>query len=106
VIGQIGPLAYCLELSPSLSNIHNVFHVFQLQKHIPDLTQEIRVEMIELRDNLTYPKSPEQILDRCDKALSSEVIPLVMIQWRNHIKEEVMWELKGTIREKYSQLFK
>jgi len=30
---------------------------------------------------------------------------LVKIQWRNHTEEEATWELEGTIREKYPQLF-
>ena len=61
--GRVGPLAYRLELPISLSNIHDVFHVSQLRRHIQDPTQEIRVEAIELRDDLTYPESPERILD-------------------------------------------
>ena len=65
---RVGPLAYRLKLPISLSNIHNVFHVSQLRKYIPDPTQEIRVEVIELRDDLTYPESPERILDRRDQA--------------------------------------
>jgi len=51
------PLAYRLELPLNLSNIHDVFHVSQLQKHIPDPTHKIRVETIKLRDNLTYLES-------------------------------------------------
>ena len=78
-MGRIGPLAYHLELPPSLSNIHDIFHLSQIWKHILDPTQEIRVEMIELRDNLTYLESPKRILDHRKQALKSKVIPLVKI---------------------------
>ena len=87
VIGRVGPLAYRLELLPTCP------------------TQEIRVEVIELRDNLTYPESPERILDRRDQILRNKVIPLVKIQWKNHTEEEATWELEDTIREKYPQMF-
>ena len=63
------------------------------------------MEVIELRDDLTYPESPERILDRRDQVLRNKIIPLVKIQWRNHTEEEATWELKGTIREKYPHLF-
>ena len=72
----------------------------QLQRHIPDPTQEIQVEVIKLLDNLTYPESPEWILDRRDEVLRNKVIHLVKIQLKNHIEEEAPWELEDTIREK------
>jgi len=87
IIGRIGPLAYRLEVPLNLSNIQYVFRVSQLRRHIPNPTHKIRVEIIKLKDNLTYPKSPEQILDRRNQVLRSIKIPLVKIQWRNHIKE-------------------
>ena len=98
-------MAYRLELPHSLSNIHDVFHVSQLQKYIPDPTQEIQVELIELGDNLTYSESLERILDHRNQALRNKVILLVKIQWRNQTEEEAMWELEDTIRKKYYQLF-
>ena len=101
IIEQIGPLAYHLELPLSLSNIHDFFHVSQLQRHIPDSTHEIRVETIELKDNLIYSESPEWILDCHDQVLRNKVIPLVKIQWRNHTEEKITWELEDTIKKKY-----
>ena len=60
--------------------------------------------MIELRDNLTYPKSLEWILDRREQTLRSKFILLVKIQWRNHTEEEATWELEDAIKEKYPRL--
>jgi len=81
-------LAYRLELPLSLPNIYDIFHVSQLRRHIPNPTHEIRVETIKLKDNLTYPESPKQILDLRDLVLRKKVIHLVKIQWRNHTEEE------------------
>ena len=33
VLERIGPVAYRLELSPELANLHDVFHVFMLRKY-------------------------------------------------------------------------
>ena len=80
IVERVEPLAYRLELPPSLSGIHNVFHVSQLRRHVPDPTLGVRVETIELRNDLTYPESPAAILDHRTQVLRSKEIPLVKFQ--------------------------
>jgi len=36
---RIGPIAYELALPPPLVNIHNIFHVSQLRKYVPNPSQ-------------------------------------------------------------------
>ena len=38
ILERIGPVAYRLALPPSLSRIHDVFHVSVLSQYIPDVT--------------------------------------------------------------------
>ena len=38
ILERVGPVAYRLALPPSLSRIHDVFHVSILRKYIPDIT--------------------------------------------------------------------
>ncbi|CAA7046742.1 unnamed protein product [Microthlaspi erraticum] len=56
IIGKVGFVAYRLEL-PSEMNLHPVFHVSMLRKHVanPNIEPE-RVEY--LRQDLTYPEGP------------------------------------------------
>ena len=63
IMERVGPLAYRLELPPSLSGIHNVFHVSHHRRHVTDPTLGVRVETIDLRNDLTYPESAAAILD-------------------------------------------
>jgi hypothetical protein len=44
---------YHIRLQPSLSNLHDVFHVSQLRKYGYDLSHVIQVDDLEVRDNLT-----------------------------------------------------
>ena len=80
-----------------MSNIHTIFHVSRLRRHEPDSTQKIPVETIELREDLTYPEEPVEILDTKEQVLRNKVIPLVKVLWRHHNVEEATWERKEEI---------
>ena len=41
-----------------------------------------------------YEVQPEKILDRPEKKLHDKTIPLVKVQWKNHLPEEATWELE------------
>ncbi|XP_027182130.1 uncharacterized protein LOC113780533 [Coffea eugenioides] len=105
IIQRVGNVAYKLELSPSLSRIHNVFHVSILKKYHPDPSHILQPEGIEIDETLTYEEKPVKLLDRKVKELRNKQIPLVKVLWRNHGLEEATWEVEKAIREKYPDLF-
>lgn len=49
IIKRVGEVAYRVALSSFLSNLHNVFHVSQLRKYIPDLSHVIQVDDVHVR---------------------------------------------------------
>ncbi|XP_052192616.1 uncharacterized protein LOC127801464 [Diospyros lotus] len=62
--GRVGPFAYRLELSEALTELHDVFHVSQLRKHIYNLDVEVRVEDVELQLDMTFEVQPVRVLER------------------------------------------
>ena len=88
ILQKVGTVVYQLELQPSLSRIHDVFHVSMLKKYYPDLSHILHPEEIEINESLTYEEKPVQLLDRKVKELRNNSIPLVKILWRNHGAEE------------------
>ena len=52
IIEKVGAVTYWIALLPSLSNLHDVFHVSQLRKYVYDTSQVIQVDDLEVRDNL------------------------------------------------------
>ncbi|XP_058726176.1 uncharacterized protein LOC131597496 [Vicia villosa] len=104
ITSKIGPVAYRIALPPFLSGIHDVFHVSQLRKYIPDPSHVIKPDTIQLKDNLSFKAIPVRIEDRKMKLLRNKEIPLVKIIW-NHATGDATWELESEIREKYPELF-
>jgi len=86
--------------------VHNVFHISQLQKYVPDPNHIIEAEPIEITKNLTYEEHLVQILDRRVKQLRSKSIPLVKVLWTNHTSSEAMWETEEDMKNKCPHLFK
>ena len=103
---RIGQVAYRLALPPSLSGVHDVFHVSMLRKYVSDATHVLRYEDLELQTDLAYEEQLVQILDRKDKVLRYKTIPLVKVLWRNSKVEEATWELETAMRDQYPELFR
>ncbi|XP_077251826.1 uncharacterized protein LOC143891059 [Tasmannia lanceolata] len=78
---QIGDkVAYRLALSPSLSGVHNVFHVSMLRKYISDPNHVIELEPLNLREDLSFEEQPVRIVDCKDQVLRRRTIPYVKVQ--------------------------
>ncbi|RVW83186.1 Retrovirus-related Pol polyprotein from transposon RE2 [Vitis vinifera] len=105
VLERVGILAYKLTLPPSLSKIHNVFHVSTLRKYIYDPSHVVELEPIQISEELTYEEVSFQIVDVMDKVLLHDVVKLVKIQWSNHSIREATWESEEEMREKHPHLF-
>ncbi|KAL4020418.1 hypothetical protein IC575_019194 [Cucumis melo] len=105
ILEQIGPVAYRLALPPSLSTVHDVFHVSMLRKYVPDPSHVVDYEPLEIDENLSYTEQPVEVLAREVKTLRNKEIPLVKVLWRNHRIEEVTWEREDDMRSRYPELF-
>ncbi|KAL0561767.1 hypothetical protein IC582_002208 [Cucumis melo] len=51
ILERIGPVAYRLALPPSLSTVHDVFHVSMLRKYVPDPSHVVDYEPLEIDEN-------------------------------------------------------
>ncbi|KAL4013252.1 hypothetical protein IC575_025414 [Cucumis melo] len=105
ILERIGPVAYRLALPPSLSTVHDVFHVSMLRKYVPDPSHVVDYEPLEIDENLSYTDQPVEVLAREVKMLRNREIPLVKVLWRNHRVEEATWEREDDMRSRYPELF-
>ncbi|KAM6567709.1 hypothetical protein CsatA_026837 [Cannabis sativa] len=105
ILDRVGSVAYRIALPPSLSGVHNVFHVSQLRKYVSDPSHVLSYETLGLQEDLSYNERPVKILDQKDRILRNKTITLVKVLWRNSVVEEATWELESDMREQYPELF-
>ncbi|XP_033139125.1 uncharacterized protein LOC117130246 [Brassica rapa] len=105
IIGRVGEVAFRLEL-PEDMNLHPVFHVSMLRRHIrdPDSIEPERIP--ELRTNLTYPEGPISIGERHLKKLKNREIPQIQVFWGRQNGLVITWEDEDIFRQNYPEFFK
>ena len=105
VLERIGKVAYRLALPPSLSGVHDIFHVSMLRKYIADPSHILRYPEVEVTPDLRQEVEHERILESSEKELRNKVIRMVKVKWKGHPIEEVTWEVKENICSNYPSLF-
>ncbi|XP_073064116.1 uncharacterized protein [Primulina eburnea] len=66
ILQWIGTLAYQLALPPSLSDIHDVFHVSLFRKYEPNSSHVLDIYEVQLDPDVSYIERPVCILDRSE----------------------------------------
>ncbi|GKD71877.1 putative reverse transcriptase domain-containing protein [Tanacetum coccineum] len=98
-------VAYKLELPKELSNVHNTFHISNLNKCLSDESLIIPMKELQLDDKLNFLEELVEIMDREVKQLKRSHIPIVKVRWNSKRGLEFTWERKDEIRSKYPYLF-
>ena len=62
ILERVGTIAYRLALPPSLSGIHEVFHVTMLRKYTPDPAHVVDLGEITIDIDRTFEEGPVCIL--------------------------------------------
>ena len=81
ILKRVGTVAYRLALLPSMSGVHEVFHVSMLQKYTPDPVHGVDGGQIEVDTDGTFEEGPVCILDSRDQVLRRKTVRLVRVLW-------------------------
>ena len=69
ILEKVGTFAYQLALPPSISGVHEVFHVSMLWRYTPDPAHVVDWGEIEVDTDGTFEEGPVCILDNRDQVL-------------------------------------
>ena len=105
ILERIGTIAYRLALPPSMSGVHEVFHVSMFRKYTPDPAHLVDWGQIEVNTDGTFVEGPVCILESRDQLLRHKTVRLVRVLWGHYGVEESTWEREDMMRATYPFLF-
>ena len=106
ILERVGTVEYRLALPPSMSGVHEVFHVSMLRRYTLDLAHVVDWGEIEVDTDGTFEEGPVSIMDSRDQVLRSKTMRLVRVLWQHRGVEESTWEREDTMRATYPFLFR
>ncbi|WVZ89104.1 LOW QUALITY PROTEIN: hypothetical protein U9M48_035557 [Paspalum notatum var. saurae] len=102
ILEKKGKVAYHLELPPSLSGVHDVFH---LKKCLGVPEEQAPLEGLVVQEDLTYTEHPVKILDTLERSTRNKRIKMCRVQWSHHTEAEATWEREDKLKAAYPALF-
>ena len=106
ILERVGTIAYQLALPPSMSGVHEVFHVSILRRYTPDPAHVMDWGEIEIDEDETFEEGPVFIMDSRDQVLRRKTVRLVRVLWQHRGVEESTWEREDMMRATYLFLFR
>jgi hypothetical protein len=98
-------VAYQLELPPQLSDAHNVFHVPQLKKYLHVSEEQIPMEDLDAKEDLSYQEYLVKILETSERVTQNKRIKMSKVQWSHRTEEEATWEREEELKAKFPSFF-
>ena len=105
VLERVGAVAYRLALPPSLSSVHEVFHVSMLRKYTPDPTHIVDWGELVVDADGTFEEGQVRIMDSREQVLCGKTVRLVKVLWKHRGVEEATWEREDTVSANCPFLF-
>ena len=101
ILERVGTVAYRLSLPPSMSSVHEVFHVSMLRRYTPDPAHVVDWGEIEVNTYGTFEEGPGRIMDSRDQVLRRKIVRLVKVLWQHREVEDATWEHEDTMWATY-----
>jgi hypothetical protein len=105
ILEKRGEVAYQLELSPQLSDVHDVFHVSQLKKCLCVPEEQIPMEDLDAKEDLSYQEYPVRILESSERVTRNKKIKMCKVQWIHHTENEATWGREEELKAEFPSIF-
>ena len=97
ILERVGTVAYSLALPPSMSGVHEVFHVSMIRKYTPDSAHVVDWGEKTVDTDGTFEEGPMHIMNSQDQVLRRKTVRLVKVLWQHCGVEEATWEREDTV---------
>jgi hypothetical protein len=85
--------------------VHDVFHVSQLKKHLRVPEEQIPMEDLDAKEDLSYQEHPVRILETSKRVTRNKRIKMCKVQWSHHTEEEATWEREEELKAEFLSFF-
>jgi hypothetical protein len=85
--------------------VHDVFHVSQLKKCLRVSEEQIPMEDLHDKVDVSYQEYPIKILETSKKVTYNKRIEMCKVQWSHHTGEEATWEIEEELKAKFPSFF-
>jgi hypothetical protein len=82
-----------------------VFHVSQLKKCLWVLEEQISVEELDAKENLSYQEYAIKILETSERVTQNKTIKMCKVQRSHHTEEEATWEREEELKAEFPSFF-
>jgi hypothetical protein len=94
-----------LELPPQLSDVLDVFYISQLKKCLCVPKEQISMEDLDAKEDLSYQEYPIRILETSERVMRNKKIKMCKVQWSHHTEEEATWEREEELKVEFPSFF-
>jgi hypothetical protein len=94
-----------LELPPQLSDVHDVFLVSQLKKCLRVPEDQLPLEDLDAKEDLSYQEYHVKIFETSEKVTQNKKIRMCKVQWSHHTEEEATWEREEELKAEFPSFF-
>jgi hypothetical protein len=82
-----------------------MFHVSQLKKFLCVPEEQIPMEDLDAREDLSCQEYCVKILDKSERVTQNKRIKMCKVQWSHHTEEEATWEREEELKAEFPSFF-
>jgi hypothetical protein len=85
--------------------MHDVFHVSQLKKCLCVSEEQLPMEDLDAKEDLSYQEYPIKILETSERVTRNKKIRMFKVQRSHHTEEEATWEREEELKVEFPSFF-
>jgi hypothetical protein len=82
-----------------------MFRVSQLKKCLRVPEEQILMEDLDAKEDLSYQEYPVKIFETSERVTRNKKVKMCKVQWSHHTKEEATWEREEELKAEFSSFF-
>jgi hypothetical protein len=85
--------------------VHEVFHASQLKKCLRVPEEQIPMEDLDAKEDLSYQEYPIKILETSERVTRNKRIKMCKVQWSHHTLQEATWKREEELKAEFLSFF-